>query len=411
MNPKKILIVDDDFAIANIYQNKFRVEGYAAEVASDGARALEMLGRAPVDLVLLDLGLPGMNGVEVLKQIRSRPETQAVPVVVFSNTYLSSLMQAAWRAGATKCVSKASCTPRDLLGIVAKLFAAGGDGPQPAYGSIPFIFPVPAAGVGGAIPMKLEAELQAELLSAFLAGAPQTIHLMRNRYHTFLKPDQENLRLANLDGLCRLSRSLTGAAGVVGFKTLARIASALEAFLKELNARPADITPSTIRTIAQAVDKLALLIGHAGSLTGAVNPTEAPLILVVDDEAVSREIIVRAVAKAGLRAMSLDNSSLALEVLEQNHFDLVFLDIKMPKPDGIEVCERLRKMPLNRTTPVIFVTAKAEFEGRVKSNLSGGSDFIAKPIAVLELAVKALTWLYNDDLKPLALAGGNVLDS
>jgi hypothetical protein len=43
---------------------------------------------------------------------------------------------------------------------------------------------------------------------------------------------------------------------------------------------------------------------------------------------------------------------------------------------------------------------------RVKSNLSGGNDFIAKPIIVLELAVKALTWLYNEDLKPLALAGG-----
>ena len=78
----------------------------------------------------------------------------------------------------------------------------------------------------------------------------------------------------------------------------------------------------------------------------------------------------------------------------------------MPSPDGIEVCERLRNMPLNRTTPVIFVTAKAEFESRVKSNLSGGNDFIAKPIIVLELAVKALTWLYNEDLKPLALAGG-----
>src|ERR1700679_118109 len=138
MNPQKILIIDDDLAIACIYQNKFRVEGYLAEVAGDGARALEMLAQSPVDLILLDLGLPGMNGGEVLKQIRSRPETQTLPVIVFSNTYLSGLMQAAWKAGATRCVSKASCTPRDILDIVAKLFAAGRPGAKSPNTSIPF---------------------------------------------------------------------------------------------------------------------------------------------------------------------------------------------------------------------------------------------------------------------------------
>ena len=129
------------------------------------------------------------------------------------------------------------------------------------------------------------------------------------------------------------------------------------------------------------------------------------MILVVDDENVSREITIRAVTKAGLRAISLDNSTLALQVLEQNRFDLIFLDIEMPKPDGIEVCERLRKMPLNRKTPVVFVTASFDLESRAQSSLSGGNDFITKPFLVIELAVKALTWLFNEDLKPLAMAG------
>src|ERR1035438_1266576 len=99
MNAKRILIVDDDQVIANIYQNKFRMAGYGAEVAGDGESALEMLLKAPPDLVLLDLSLPGMNGVELLKRIRSRPETQGLPVVVFSNCFLPNLMQAAWKAG------------------------------------------------------------------------------------------------------------------------------------------------------------------------------------------------------------------------------------------------------------------------------------------------------------------------
>ena len=135
MNAKRILIVDDDQVIANIYQNKFQIEGYQVELAGDGDSALEMLRKGPVDLVLLDLSLPGMDGVELLKRIRSRPETQALPVIVFSNAYLASLMQAALKAGATKCLAKAGCTPRDVLEVVRKVLTAGEAGKTP--GAVP----------------------------------------------------------------------------------------------------------------------------------------------------------------------------------------------------------------------------------------------------------------------------------
>lgn len=401
MNPKKILIIDDDQVIAEIYQGKFRMAGYEAEVAAEGASALEMLKKAPVDLVLLDLSLPGMNGLEVLKQVRARPETQRLPVIVFSNTYLTNLMQAARKAGATQCVSKASCTPREMLDIVGRIFAARAAVQKPAA-TIPS--PIPAFPGSGTSTAQSEMEFQTGLVQAFLTSAPETIVAMRKRYQTFVKLERENLRLVDLNELYRLARSLAGAAGVVGFRMIAQLSSALEALLQEMHARPAEMTPSTNRTIAQAVDKLARLVTHAGTLTGQAEAPTSPLVLVVDDESVSREITVRAVGKAGLRALSLDNSTLALQVLEQNCFDLVFLDIGMPKPSGIEVCECLRKMPLNRTTPVVFVTAEADFESRAQSSLSGGNDFIAKPFLVLELAVKALTWLHSEDIKPLAMA-------
>ena len=399
MNAKRILIVDDDQVIANIYQNKFRVEGYEAEQAGDGESALEMLRMAPVDLVLLDLSLPGMNGVELLQRIRSRPETQALPVIVFSNAYLASLMQAAVKAGATKCLTKASCAPRDVLEVVRKVLTAGevGNTPGGPPGAAPAAvhLPAPMAVGGAASPAQTDVEFQNKLVEAFLASAPVTLAAMRNRHQAFVKQEGQNQRMAELYELCRLTRSLTGAAGLAGFRRIAQMASALEALLRELHARPADITGSTVRTISQAVDMLALLVAHAG---GA--PAEAPappMILVVDDESISREMIFSALRRADLRALSLDNSTLALQVLEQNHFDLIFLDVEMPQPGGIEVCERLRKMPSNRTTPVVFVTANSDFGSRVRSSLSGGNDFIAKPFLLLELAVKALTWLYKHE--------------
>ena len=373
MDAKRILIVDDDQVIANIYQNKFQLEGYQAEVAGNGDSALEMLRKAPADLVLLDLSLPGMDGVELLKRIRSQPEMQAMPVIVFSNAYLPSLLQAALKAGATKCLAKASCMPREVLEAARKLLTAG----------------------GAASPAQADMEFQNNLIEAFLASAPVTLVALRNRYQAFVKHEPENLRLAELYELCRLTRSLTGAAGLAGFRKIAQMANALEALLRELHAQPANITASTVRTISHAVDTLALLVARAG---GALTEAPAsPMILVVDDESISREMIFSALKRAGLRTLSLDNSTLALQVLEQNRFDLIFLDVEMPKPGGLEVCERLRKMPSNRTTPVVFVTANSDFGSRARSSLSGGNDFIAKPFLLLELAVKALTWLFKHE--------------
>ncbi len=199
---------------------------------------------------------------------------------------------------------------------------------------------------------------------------------------------EEDLRLAELYELCRLTRSMAGAAGLVGFRRIAQMASALEALLRELHAKPANLTPSTIRTISHALDTLGFLVVHVGG-----SPTEVPatpMILVVDDESISREMIFSALQRVGLRALSVDNSTLALRVLEQNRFDLIFLDVEMPKPDGMEVCERLRQMPSNRTTPVVFVTANSDFGSRTRSSLSGGNDFIAKPFLLLETGSESI---------------------
>ncbi len=398
MNAKSILIVDDDQVIANIYQNKFQIEGYEVRLAGDGEGALEMLRKAPADLVLLDLSLPGMNGVALLQRIRSRPETQALPVIVFSNAHLVSQMQAALKAGATKCLAKASTTPREVLEVVRQVFTGGEAGKTPGMasgatqGAVP---PAPPAVGGGASPVQADMDFQASLVAAFMTRAPATIAALRKRCQAFVKQAGENPRLAELYELCRLTRSLTGAAGLVGFRKIAQMASALEALLGELHAKPATITASTLRTISQAVDTLAFLVAHAGGAQAEV--PASPMILVVDDESISREMIFSALKRADLRALSLDNSTLALQVLEQNRFDLIFLDVEMPKPDGIEVCARLRKMPSNRTTPVVFVTANSDFGSRARSSLSGGNDFIAKPFLMVELAVKALTWLFKHE--------------
>src|SRR5437763_8666019 len=122
---KKILIVEDDQIVANIYRNKFSVEGYQVEVALDGQSGMEMLNSFRPDAVVLDLMLPKMTGVELMKQIRAQSDFEKLPVIVFSNTYLTNMVQEAWKAGATKCLSKANCTPKQVIDALRSTLTNG----------------------------------------------------------------------------------------------------------------------------------------------------------------------------------------------------------------------------------------------------------------------------------------------
>src|SRR6266849_9140798 len=123
---KKILIIEDDQIVANIYRNKFCIEGFQVEVALDGHVGFEMVRSFRPDAVVLDLMLPKLTGVELMKKIRSDPQFEQLPVIVFSNTYLTQMIQDAWKAGATKCLSKSNCTPKQVIDAVRGLLSGQG---------------------------------------------------------------------------------------------------------------------------------------------------------------------------------------------------------------------------------------------------------------------------------------------
>jgi DNA-binding response OmpR family regulator len=96
----------------------------------------------------------------------------------------------------------------------------------------------------------------------------------------------------------------------------------------------------------------------------------------------------------------LDDPTVALQNLEQKSYDLIILDIEMPAMNGFELCSKLRALPTNAQTPVIFVTTLSDFESRAKSSLSGGNDLIAKPFVFIELTVKALMYVLKRRILP-----------
>ncbi|MCL4788256.1 MAG: response regulator, partial [Verrucomicrobia bacterium] len=70
---KKVLIIEDDQIVANIYRNKFTVDGYQVEIALDGETGLELINSFRPDAVILDLMLPKISGVELMTPLRAEP--------------------------------------------------------------------------------------------------------------------------------------------------------------------------------------------------------------------------------------------------------------------------------------------------------------------------------------------------
>ncbi len=121
---KKIVIVDDQPMMGNIYRAKFMGEGFQVEIAVDGEQALELIPRSKPDVVLLDLMLPKIDGLEVLKRIRANSELKTLPIIVFSASARPAMVEDAFAAGATQVLSKNNTSPKQVVEMVQQTLAS-----------------------------------------------------------------------------------------------------------------------------------------------------------------------------------------------------------------------------------------------------------------------------------------------
>ena len=386
---KSTILILDDEAASQAYRHKFQAQGFKTELTSAFDTTLQTLKSAAVDLAILDLCAPGINVIELIRSIRSDDGLSRIPIIVFSNPYLGRLTQAAADAGATKCVEKFDTTPERLLELMRELGITAT--PKVAGGNAGVIF-----------------ELNRENSSAnLLLNGSQVLAKLRAGFQNFTRTEREDLRRVALLQMHRQLHLLVGRANVPAPATVVQMSIALEALVIELYTEPAKTTPSVVRTMAHSIEILASLFEDSdGSQRKVMSRAK---VLAVDDEVIARQLICSALEKARLEPVALDDPLAAHHLLEREHFGLIFLDIEMPGLTGLELCANIRATELNGSTPIVFVTSHSDFGSRAQSALRGGNDFIAKPFLLVEVALKALTWLFKDTAEPLG--GANVQPS
>ena len=125
---KKILLMEDDFFVRDIYQKKLRECGFVVETAGDGVEGMERLKRSTPDLILLDIFMPYMDGRDVLREIKGNPEWKNIPVILLTNFSAREGVRDGFDLGAEEYLIKSHFTPSEVLGKVESILEKGAKG-------------------------------------------------------------------------------------------------------------------------------------------------------------------------------------------------------------------------------------------------------------------------------------------
>lgn len=121
--------------------------------------------------------------------------------------------------------------------------------------------------------------------------------------------------------------------------------------------------------------------------------SDSPHLLIVDDVAQNIQILAKMLTVDPYRISFAQRGCTALELMEQEQFDLVLLDVQMPEMNGFEVCEAIKSRPHLADIPIIFLTAYAAPQQSVLGFKVGAVDYITKPVEPLELRARVRTHL------------------
>lgn len=238
---------------------------------------------------------------------------------------------------------------------------------------------------------------------AYLKGASHNVKALSKLLRELCQTQDPVKRQESALNLQREVTELKTLLSSGNLQVLASFVSCLGRLVVSIKDSPKPPNPSVLRTLTNAVDFLRQLTESGCDC----RPVEKnPLrLMVVDDDAICRRAMALALSSGDLKLVVCENGVKALDALREEAFDTIFLDIMMPGINGLVVARTIRELPVNRETPIVFVTCLSDFKTRSESILSGGCDLVGKPVSPVEILVKAYTLALRKRLSTGELGG------
>ena len=381
---RTLLIIEDDPNFVKILIKMARKWGYKNLVAGEGLIGVQLARERKPDAIILDLGLPDIDGLEVLDRLKDDKKTTSIPVHIIS---AREDERNSFEKGSIGFLTKPA-NKDDIQKIFAKLdtFTHNSNDTKEIL----------------VVEDNQEGQVAIEKL---LKSEKIKMHMVRLGMEALnlLKEKQFDCMILDL-----------GLPDITGFELLDRI-SADNSLTKPpviiYTAR--DLTPEENQRLMQFADSIVIkgmnsperllseitlflhtvttsIPGTQQRPTPMVRKKDMVLkdrkILLVDDDMRNTFALSKVLTKYGMNVILADNGKMALEkIQEEPDTDLVLMDIMMPIMDGYEAIEKIREQDQFAKTPIIALTAKAMKGDRQKCIDIGASDYMAKPLDIEKL--------------------------
>ncbi len=400
-----LLVIEDDPEMSLLLRAIGERQGMFVETRPDASAIIDALETVRPAVMLLDINLPGRNGLEVTRSLRENPKYRDLPIVLVSASTDVATRSAAFAAGADDFQSK-PVSPEELMRRVERLLETQRQR-QLALG----IHPI----TGLFLPPRTLQVFDGELASIAAEANPATLAVVRPTHL--------------VDGVLataswhRELRMLAGALGSeqvrIGFRDevavlllfampAAAAAARLDAFAEASQSDPvpwcaglAELRPGAEPSTAQLVRlgeeawHLAREHGEALRIWDPVDAGVAPDVIVVEDDEALADLLTFALSARGLTWVRFADGPAALDGLRamrvRGRSPIVLLDVDLPGLDGFSLFERLR-VERPSVFRVVFVTVHTSEADQLRAIRAGALDYIPKPVSLRVLMAKIAGW-------------------
>lgn len=384
----KLLVAEDDPTFAQTLAELARKGGYEPVLARTGKEALLLAEREQPLGILLDLGLPDLDGMRVLEQLKSSLQTRHIPVHVISgHECRAEVLQLGAIGFLPKPIEQA-----ELEGILERFHSIS----RRHVGKVLVVEDDEATRF--AIRSVLSAD-QLELVMVS-SGAEALEAVAREDLDCIVL----DLGLPDMSGQELLDQLPENHPPIVVYTA----SDPSDEKLDELAAHTKQVILKGARSPERLLDEVSLFLHQVESqlsqtqretLQQLYDPAAAlreRRVLIVDDDMRNVFALTHLLQQQGMEVLQAKNGEVALEKLDQYpEIDLVVTDIMMPVMDGYELIRRVRTHPDHADIPIIAVTAKSLPEDRDACLTAGATDYISKPMAPSNLLSLMRVLLYS----------------
>ncbi|SBW00464.1 Signal transduction histidine kinase [uncultured Alphaproteobacteria bacterium] len=387
-----LLIVEDDANFAAILRDLAHERGFKCLIASEGETGLHFADYYRPSAIILDVGLPGIDGWEVMSRLKSNVDTRHIPVHFISGT--DNAMDAL-RMGAVGFLTK----PISMERVEA------------AFTKIEEVLEKPVSNLLVVEDDSVQADAIRQLIGAsdvattIAASGGEALALLEAKPFDCMILD---LGLKDISGfeLLERMRALPACARLPVIIYTGRELSKAEE--EQLQRHAESIIIKGVRSPERLLDESALFLHRVEAslperqreMIRMVHDRDATLkdrtVLLVDDDMRNVFALSSVLEDKGLTVViARDGRESLAKLKEHPEIDLVLMDIMMPEMDGYEAMREIRKERAHAKLPIIALTAKAMKGDRNKCIEAGANDYLAKPVNTEKLLSLLRVWLYK----------------